>query len=61
MFHQYHCCDAACTYKTTAHTETEADKQLVQDGGYDQDKKTKCPLCKKDSLVFIPELSRKET
>lgn len=51
----YHCSELMCDYRTNKKTSEEADKQLLQDGGYDINKKTKCPKCENDSLVFIAE------
>lgn len=49
----HHCCN--CDYKTTQESEIEADadRQLQQDGGFNAHKKSRCPKCKKDSLIFL--------
>jgi hypothetical protein len=49
----YHCTELKCGYRTNVKTPKDADKQLVKDGGCDINKKSLCPKCKKDSLVFI--------
>jgi hypothetical protein len=50
----YHCSATECSYRTLAKSSEEADRILNQDGGFDTKKKTMCPKCKKDSLVFVP-------
>lgn len=49
----YHCSELNCEYKTITKSTEEVDALLIQDGGFDINKKTLCPKCKKDSLVFI--------
>lgn len=49
----YYCSELTCDYTTNANSMKEADKQLIQDGGYDVKKKSMCPKCRRDSLVFL--------
>lgn len=49
----YYCCENECGYRTLAVTSEEAEKQLAEDGGYDRNKESMCPRCKKNALIFI--------
>lgn len=51
----YYCSELNCNYQTNSQTPEEASRKLIQDGGYDVDKRSKCPKCRKDSLVFLPK------
>lgn len=53
ILNNYHCSELECDYRTNRDTLEETDKQLLQDGGFDIDKQTKCPKCGKDTLVFV--------
>lgn len=53
LTNNYHCCNERCSYQTKGNDEQEAAMHLVQDGGYDRNKQTMCPMCKQDSLVFV--------
>ena len=51
----YHCSNSSCDYRTHTNDSTgeEAYEQLIADGGFDRSKKTCCPKCKQDSVVFL--------
>lgn len=51
----HHCSNSSCDYRTYANDSTgkEAYEQLVADGGFNHFKKTCCPNCKQDSLIFL--------
>ena len=49
----YYCSEPGCTYRTNVESPKAADEQLINDGGLDVNKKSMCPECKNDSLVFI--------
>lgn len=53
----YYCYMSDCSYKTAVETEELADAQLIEDGGFDTEKETQCPICKRNSLVFIASIS----
>lgn len=52
----YFCCEKDCNYWTKAKEGTapeELDEILEKDGGWMKDKRSSCPKCKKDSLVYV--------
>lgn len=49
----YYCTTEDCYYQTNCNSEQEASEQLTKDGGFDIDKKTLCPMCNEDSLIFL--------
>lgn len=53
LYENYFCSSRGCEYRTTAGNEKETVKQLMEDGGFDIHKVTKCPICQEDSLVYL--------
>jgi len=52
----YFCSNTSCGYKTTEisnSTPEELDEILEKDGGFMKNKKSLCPKCKENSLVYI--------
>lgn len=51
----YYCTTGNCDYTTgvTNEVASESDNKLKADGGYDIDKKTLCPKCHQNSLIFV--------